>query len=107
MDNNICFLVSIRQRICQSGVPVNIDRSFTNVANNTTFELLNGYRVTIYRISNCRIRYTFVNDTFGFNFSFDVDESVTTAFDLPIDSGTFRILIFACMRCCNPCPCSS
>lgn len=106
MDNNICFLVSIRQRICQSGVPINIDRSFTNVANNTTFELLNGYSVTIYRISNSRIRYTFANDTFGFNFSFDADDSVTTAFDLPIDSGTFRILIFACMRCCNPCPCS-
>lgn len=103
--DNICFLVNIRQRICQSGVPVNIDRSFTNVANNTTFQLLNGYSVTIYRISNCKIRYTFVNPTFNFNFSFDVDDSTTSAFDLPIDGGTFRILIFACIRCCNECPC--
>ena len=105
--DNICFLVAIRQRICQSGVPVNIDRTFTNVANNTTFQLLNGYTVTIYRISNCKIRLTFVNATFGFNFSFDVDDSTTNAFDLPIDSGTFRILIFASIRCCNPCPCST
>lgn len=105
--DNICFLIGIRQRICQSGVPVNIDRSFTNVANNTTFQLLNGYTVTIYKISNCQIRYTFVNETFGFNFSFDVQDSTTSAFDLPIDSGTFRILIFASIRCCNLCPCSN
>ena len=103
--DNICFTVSIRQRICQSGVPVNIDRVFANVSNNTTFDLLNGYTVTIYRISNCRVRLTFVNQTFGFNFSFDVNDSTTNAFDLPIDGGTFRILIFASMRCCNPCPC--
>lgn len=104
--DNICFLVCIRQRICQSGVPVNIDRTFTNVDNNTTFELLNGYTATIYKISNCRIRITFSNPTFGFNFSFDLQDSTTNAFDLPIDSGTFRILIFASMRCCNPCPCA-
>ena len=53
--DNICFLVNIRQRVCQSGVPVNIDRSFSNVANNTTFDLLNGYTVTISRISNISI----------------------------------------------------
>ena len=105
MDDNICFLVSIRQRICQSGVPVNIDKNFTNVSNNTTFELLNGYRVTIYKISNSKIRLTFINPTFNFNFSFDVNDSTTNAFDLPIDSGTFKILIFACIRCCNTCPC--
>ena len=104
--DNVCFLVSIRQRICQSGVPVNVDRSFTNVANNTTFDLLNGYTVTISRISNCMIRLTFVNDTFNLRFSFDVNDSMTNAFDLPIDSGSFRILIFAAMRCCNICPCS-
>lgn len=105
--NNTCFLVSIRQRICQSGVPTNIDRTFVNVENNTTFNLLNGYSVTIYRISNRQIRYTFTNPTFDLNFSFDVDDSNTTAFDLPIDSGSFRILIFASIRCCNNCPCST
>jgi len=105
--DNICFLVNIRQRICQSGVPVNIDRSFTNVDNNTTFDLLNGYTVTISKISNSRIRITFINTTFDFNFSFDVIDCTTNAFDLPIDSGTFRILIFACTRCCNPCPCGN
>ncbi len=105
--NNTCFLVSIRQRICQSGVPTNIDKTFVNVENNATFNLLNGYTVTIYRISNCQIRLTFTNATFDFNFSFDVNDSTTTAFDLPIDSGSFRILIFASIRCCNNCPCST
>lgn len=104
--DNICFLVSIRQRICQSGVPINIDRTFTNLDNNSTITLLNGYTVTISRISNCQIRFTFVNDVFDFNFSFDVQDSTTNAFDLPIDSGTFRILIFASIRCCNTCPCT-
>ena len=103
--DNICFLVSIRQRICQSGVPVNVDRTYTNLDNNTTITLLNGYTVTIYRISNCQIRFTFVNEVFDFNFSFDVQDSTTNAFDLPIDSGTFRILIFASIHCCNTCPC--
>lgn len=104
--DNVCFLICIRQRICQSGVPVNIDRTYTNVSNNTVFNLLNGYTLTIYRISNCKIRFTFTNETFDFNFSFEVDDSTTTVFDLPIDSGTFRIAVFASMRCCNPCPCA-
>lgn len=105
--DNICFLVSIRQRICQSGVPVNIDKTFTNVSNNTTFDLLNGYTLTISRISNSQIRLTFVNDILDLRFSFDVDDSTTNAFDLPIDGGSFRLLIFASMRCCSTCPCGN
>lgn len=105
--DNICFLVSIRQRICQSGVPVNIDKTFTNVSNNTTFDLLNGYVLTISRISNSQIRLTFVNDILNLRFSFDVDDCKTSAFDLPIDGGTFRLLIFVSMHCCNTCPCGN
>ncbi len=105
--DNICFLVAIRQRICQSGVPTNIDKTFTNVNNNTTFDLLNGYSLTIYAISNSMVRLTFTNDTLDLNFFFDVNDCTTNAFDLPIDSGTFRILVFVSSRCCSNCPCSN
>lgn len=101
--DNCCFLVSIRQRICQSGVPLNINRTYTNIPNNSTVDLLNGYRLTIYRISNNMIRLTFANTLFELNFSFDVNDATTNVFDLPIDSGTFRIAVFAAMRCCCFC----
>ena len=101
--DNICFLVSIRQRICQSGVPINIDNTFTNLTNNTSIALSNGYTLTISRISNNQVRLTFRNDTFDLFFSFDVDNSTTNAFDLPIDGGTFRVAIFVAMRCCCSC----
>lgn len=105
--DNICFLISIRERICQSGVPVNIDKTFTNVSNNNRIMLSNGYILTISRASNCRIRFAFSNPTFDLSFFFDVLDSTTNVFDLPIDGGTYRIAIFAAMRCCNSCPCDN
>ena len=102
--DNICFLINIRQRICQSGVPLNIDKTFTNISNNTKIELENGYILTVSRASNNTIRLAFSNPTFDLNFFFDVNDATTNAFDLPIDSGTFRLIIFASMRCCCSCP---
>lgn len=105
--DNICFIVSIRQRICQSGVPINIDNTYTNVSNNTSILLSNGYTLIISRASNNTIRLTFSNPSFDLRFFFDVDNNTTNFFDLPIDGGTFRIAIFATLRCCsnNTCCC--
>ena len=111
--DNICFIISTRQRICQSGVPINIDNTYTNVANNTAILLSNGYTLTVSRASNNLIRLTFSNPTFDLLFFFDVENGTTNIFDLPIDGGTFRIAIFAAMRCCdntccnNSCCCNS
>ena len=99
--DNICFLVSIRQRICQSGVPVNIDKTFTNIPQNSPITLSNGYTLTLCRASNCKVRLTFTNISFDLNFFFDVDDNSTNIFDLPIEGGTFRLAIFVAMRCCS------
>lgn len=103
--DNICFIISIRQRICQSGVPINIDNTYTNITNNTSITLSNGYTVTVSRASNNTIRLTFANPSFDLLFFFDIDNSTTNVFDLPIDGGTFRIAIFAAMRCCDNVTC--
>ena len=99
--DNICFIVNIRSRICQSGVPLITDNTYTNLSNNTRIILSNGYVLTIYRVSNNRIRLSFVNETFNLSFFFDVENGSTNVFDLPIEGGTFRILVFAIMRCCE------
>lgn len=105
--DNICFIVSTRQRICQSGVPINIDNTYTNIANNTIILLSNGYTLTVSRACSNTIRLTFSNTSFDLFFFFDVENGTTNVFDLPIDGGTFRIAIFAAMRCCNTNPCCS
>ena len=105
--DNVCFIISIRQRICQSGVPINIDKTFTNVENNTQIVLSGGYILTISRASNTKIRLSFLNTTFDLSFFFDVDNTSTNVFDLPIQGGTYRLQIFAVMRCCNTCPCTN
>lgn len=99
--DNICFFVTIRQRICQSGIPITSNNTYTNISNNTQIILNNGYILTIYRISNNRLRLTFSNTGFNLSFYFDVENGSTNIFDLPIEGGTFRILIFAAMCCCE------
>ena len=98
--DNICFIVSTRERICQSGVPLITENTYTNIANNSRIILNNGYILTIYRISNEKIRLSFSNESFNLSFYFDVDNGSTNLFDLPIEGGTYRIVIFATMRCC-------
>ena len=99
--DNLCFIVAVRQRICQSGVPIITNNTFTNIENNSTIDLNNGYILTIYRVSNNRIRLTFVNNILNLSFFFDVINGSTNVFDIPLEGGTFRIAIFAAMRCCS------
>ena len=98
--DNVCFIITIRQRVCQSGVPVFTNNTYTNLPNNTQIILSNGYILTIYKISNSKIRLSFVNSSFNLSFSFDVDDGGTFAFDLPIEGGTYRIIVFALSNCC-------
>ena len=99
--DNICFIVSIRQRICQSGVPVYTDNTYTNISNSTQILLNNGYILTVYKISNDNLRLSFLNNSFNLSFSFDITDGSTCLCDLPIEGGTYKILVFASSRCCN------
>lgn len=101
--DNICFLLSIRTRICQSGVPLNTEKTYTNISSSTNIALENGYTLNVNRSTNDSINLVFTNSILGFNFNFNVNNNSTTLFDLPIDSGSYKILIFVAMRCCNGC----
>lgn len=101
--DNVCFIISIRQRICQSGVPLNIEKTYTNISANTPIFLSNGYTLTLNRATNNDINLNFVNTAFNLNFTFTVNDSTTTVFDLPIEGGTYRLAIFVSMRCCCSC----
>ena len=98
--DNICFILSIRQRICQSGVPLNTEKTYTNIPANTPIVLSNGYTLTLNKATNNSINLNFVNTLFNLNFSFTVNDSVAAVFDLPIEGGTYRLAIFVAMRCC-------
>lgn len=101
--DNICFLVNIKTRICQSGVPLSTEKTFTNVNSSTNIILDNGYTLNIKQATNDTVDLIFTNTVLGFNFSFNVSNNTSTLYDLPLDSGTYKILIFVAMRCCNGC----
>lgn len=101
--DNICYIVGIRQRVCQSGVPIYTDQTYTNVIESTKILLSQGYTLNIYKSSSNTIRLNFTNPTFNYSFSFDVDNGSTNLIDLPIEGGTMRLLIFASMTCCCLC----
>lgn len=101
--DNICFLLSIRTRICQSGVPVSSEKTYTNISSSTNILLDNGYTLNVQKSTNDTINLNFINTVLGFNFTFNISNNSTTVYDLPIDSGTYRLIIFVTMRCCNLC----
>lgn len=101
--NNVCFIVSIRQSVCQSGIPRVSEKTFTNLTNNSIITLSSGYTLTLTSIANNSVRLTFINEAFDFNFTFDVDCGSTNLFDIPIQSGSLRLAIFVACTCCCEC----
>lgn len=101
--NNICFVVSIRQSVCQSGIPRVNEKTFSNLPNNSIITLSSGYTLTLTSLANNSVRLTFINEAFNLNFFFDVECCSVNLFDIPIQSGSLRLAIRIACVCCNEC----
>lgn len=98
--DNVCYFLAIKFRVCQSGVPLSQEKVYTNVSTTTDIQLFYGYILNVARATNDTIDLIFKNNALNLNFTFTVSSGSTSVFDLPIDSGTFRIAILASARCC-------
>lgn len=106
--NNCCFSILIRQRACQNGVPVTTDKVITNISEMESISLNFGYTVSLSTFGSSDILITFTNVAFGITLRFAISNPGVGVFDLPIDGGTFRVVIISQQTPCNTsCPCSN
>lgn len=107
--SNSCFAILIRQRACQNGVPVTTDKVISNINETENIALNFGYTVNLSTFGADDILVTFNNITLNLSLRFSITNPGVGVFDLPIDGGTFRVVIISQEVCCNsshPCNCS-
>lgn len=106
--NNCCFSILIRQRACQNGIPINTDKVISNISDMESINLNFGYTLSLSTFGSDDILITFNNVAFGITLRFTISNPGIGIFDLPIDSGTFRVVIISKQTPCNTsCPCNS
>lgn len=103
---NICFTVIIRQQMCQSGVPVTRENVYSNISQNSTINLLNGYTLNLSISAGDTTSLQFINGALGINLAFNIQNQNVALFDLPVDNTIFRVSIFVQKNCCatSNCP---
>lgn len=99
--DNICFSIIVRDRTCQSGVPVTSEKVYTNVAQDEIITLQNGYTLTVSNAQADKIKLVFNNDALNVNVTFYILNGSYGIFDLPIDSGTYRVGVYSIKNCCS------
>jgi len=108
--NCSCFSVLIRQRACQNGVPITNDKIISNINEAENISLFFGYTVTLSTFGADDILTTFTNVSLNLTLRFSISNPGVGVFDLPIDGGTFRVVIISQEVCCDTqstCNCSS
>ncbi len=107
--SNSCFAILIRQRACQNGVPVTTDKVISNINEAENVSLNFGYTVSLSTFGSDDILVTFTNVALNLTLRFSISNPGIGVFDLPIDGGTFRVVIISQEVCCNTssvCNCS-
>lgn len=99
--NNRCFAVLIRQRACQNGVPVTTDKTINNINEAENINLNFGYVLSLSTFGADDILVTFTNISLNLTLRFSISSPGIGIFDLPIDGGTFRVVIVIQEICCN------
>ena len=98
--DNICYLVLIRQQVCQSGVPITRENVYSNISQSSTISLLNGYTLNISISINGTANLRFINTLFGIDLIFNISEGIVNSFDLPVENTIFRVSVLIKSRCC-------
>lgn len=107
--SNSCFAILIRERACQNGVPLTTDRVFSSINEAENISLSFGYSLTLTTFGADDILVTFTNLALNISLRFSISNPGVGVFDLPIDGGTFRVVIISQEVCCDTssvCNCS-
>lgn len=99
--NNCCLSILIRQRACQNGVPVTTEQVYSNISDSEVLTLNFGYTVMLSFYGSDNILVTFNNTSLNVSLRFAISNPGVGVFDLPIDGGTFRVVIATSNTCCN------
>lgn len=107
MDDT-CYVLVIKEKTCQSGVPLTNERIFTNISDIDDITLSNGYILNVKQGTNNSLIITFLNNAFNINLEFKMVDSTPAVFDLPIQNGTYKVGVYLRVRSCcsNSCSCS-
>ncbi len=97
---NVCYFLAVKFKVCQSGVPLVSEKVYTNLSNTTIIDLYYGYTINIQSASNDSLTILINNSTLNLNLTFTINNGETILIDLPLDSGTFKVQLFASSRCC-------
>lgn len=88
-----CFNISVRERACQSGVPLDISKSYSNQNIGDVFPLNFGYSLAITNIVNTTVILTLSNTTLNILFNFQVSNNNSVVLDLPFENISYRVFI--------------
>lgn len=98
--NNVCYFLAVKFKVCQSGVPFVSEKIYTNLSSSSIIELYYGYVINVTSAANDAITILIKNPTLNFSLSFSINNGETILIDLPLDSGTLKVMLYASARCC-------
>ena len=101
MIDNCCFLLAIRQRTCQNGVARVIDNIYINISAQSTYSLSFGYTLKVSSINQNSISINISNDDFIPSLIFNIPVNSYKVFDLPKESGTFKVYVWLKFSSCD------
>ncbi len=98
--DNVCYFLAVKFKVCQSGVPITSEKVYTNLSNSTVIDLYYGYTINVKSASNDSLIILIQNTTLNLNLTFTINNGETILIDLPLDSGTLKVILYASARCC-------
>ncbi len=106
-DNSCCcYTLAIRQISCQNSISRCIDNVYTNIFIGSSISLDFGYKITITNTTCCGVNIKLTNCNFIPDLTFNIPNDSYKIFDLPQESGTFKVFIGAKKTCC-PATCAN
>ena len=98
--DNVCYFLAVKFKVCQSGVPITSEKVYTNLSSSTVIDLYYGYTINIQTTSNDSLNILIQNTMLNLNLTFSITNGETILIDLPLDSGTLKVILYASAKCC-------
>lgn len=98
--DNVCYFLAVKFKVCQSGVPITSEKVYTNLSSSTVIDLYYGYTINLKQASNDSLTILIQNITLNLSLNFSITNGETILIDLPLDSGTLKVILYASAKCC-------
>ena len=102
--NNNCYSVYIKQNFCQGGIQQTVENTYSNIPENTSVDLKQGYVITFLNYTSTTLSVAFKNEIFIPDITFEIQNQTTKIFNLPCFCGTYEISICVEKISCLTCP---